>query len=94
MLKGIRETGDEGFVQKHDEGSSNIEDNPVDLKEKAEDMNFEESTYTDVEPCERSASRLSAASDITLAIEDTTEDNTEEQEEDVSDNTLEEISAL
>ena len=90
VLKGIREMGDEGVVKKHDEGSSNIEDNPVDLKEKAEDMNCEESTYTKVEPCGRSASRLSAASDITLAIEDTTE----EQEEDVSDNTLEEISAL
>ena len=90
VLKGIREMGDEGVVEKHDERSSNMEDNPVDTKEKAEDMNCDESTYTKGETRERSTSRLSKASDITLAIED----NTDEPEEDVSDKTLEEISAL
>ena len=90
VLKGIREMGDEGDVENHDEEASGKEDNPVDIKVESEDMKFEESTNTEVEPCERSASRISAASDITLAIED----NADEQEEDVSDNTLEEISAL
>ena len=90
VLKGIREMGDEGDGENRDEEAREKEDNPVDIKVESEDMNFEESNNTEVEPCERSESRSSAASDITLAIGD----NTEEQEEDVSDNTLKEMSAL
>ena len=84
VLKGIREMGDEGDVEKHDEGSSD-----KDIKVELEDMKSEESIITDFEPCERSTSRISDASDITLAFDDDTEEH-----EDVSDNTLEEISAL
>ena len=67
-----------------------MEDNPVDIKEKTKDMSCDESYSTEVEPCERSLSRISAVSDITIAIEDTAD----EHEDDISDNTLEEISAL
>ena len=89
VLKGIREMGDEGDVEKHDEESSDLEDNPDVIKVALENMNGEESIDTKVEPCERSTSRISEASDIILAFEDTTEEH-----KDVGDNTLEEISAL
>ena len=84
VLKGIREMGDEAVVEKHDKGSSD-----KDIKVELEDMKSEESIITDFEPCERSTSRISDASDITLAFEDATEEH-----EDVSDNTLEEINTL
>ena len=63
-----------------------------DIKVDTEEINLEESNNTELEPCERSTSKLSEASDITLAFDDM-DDNTEDTE-DVSDNTLEEISAL
>ena len=89
VLKGIREMGDEGDVEKHDEAFIDKEDDPAGIKVELENMNGEECINSEVEPCERSTSRISDASDITLAFEDATEEH-----EDVSDNTLEEISAL
>ena len=89
VLKGIREMGDEGDVEKHDEAFSDKEDDPAGIKVELENMNGEECINSEVEPCERSTSRISDASDITLAFEDATEEH-----EDVSDNTLEEMSAL
>ena len=97
VLKGIREMGDEG-VEGKDGGEKEVnidseEDNiHDDVKADPEEINLEESNNTELEPCERSNSRVSEASDITLAFDDI-EDNTEDTE-DVSDNTLEEISAL
>ena len=38
VLKGIREMGDEGVLEKHAEGLSNSEDITIDIKEVAEDM--------------------------------------------------------
>ena len=98
VLKGIREMGDDGLEGKEDcesqveEGDSDEKDIQDDIKVDPEEINMEESKNTELEPCERSTPKLSEASDITLAFDDI-EDNTENLE-DVSDNTLEEISAL
>ena len=81
----------EGGERQMDEDSDG-EDSHDDDKVDPEEINLEESNNTELEPCERSNSRVSEASDITLAFDDI-EDNTEDTE-DVSDNTLEEISAL
>ena len=88
VLKGIREMGDEG-VEKHVDVDSAEDDNPINIKVDHEEINSEESNSKEVDPCERSTSRTSETSDITLAFEDNDEDP-----EDVRDNTLEEMSAL
>ena len=62
--------GEEGVLEKTDEGSSD-----KDIEVELEDMKSEESTITGFEPCERSSSRIIDASDIALAFDGDTEEH-------------------
>ena len=87
VLKGIREIGKETSEDEKEEENEDVTKEVEDLDSKpADEAEFD---VGDSE-IERSTSRISDVSDITLALDESIDSNDNE----ISDNTLEEISAL
>ena len=95
VLKGIKDTEDTCIKDINDEPLENVADKISDIditstdNEDCADVSLEENDSTEKDISERSPSRVSESSDVTIALEDDIE-----KEEDIGENTEEEISAL